>query len=52
MIPTPKYNENIAKMIFASVYPRYVCKVESMGRPKEKLDEVRKFVHQISSIFG
>lgn len=35
-----KQNERIAKMIFASVYPLYVAKVEKKGRTKEELDEV------------
>jgi len=30
----------IAKMIFASVYPHYVTKVESKGRTKKELHEV------------
>ncbi|MBZ0203026.1 MAG: DUF2200 domain-containing protein [Ignavibacteria bacterium] len=30
----------IAKMIFASVYPRYIAKVESKGRTKKELNQV------------
>ena len=30
----------IAKMIFASVYPLYLTKVEKKGRTKEELDQV------------
>ncbi len=37
---TPEHNERIAKMIFASVYPHYVTKVESKGRTKEELHQV------------
>lgn len=37
---TDKHNERIATMIFASVYPHYVTKVESKGRTKEELHEV------------
>ena len=37
---TPKHNERIAKMIFASVYPHYVTKVEKKGRTKQELIEV------------
>jgi len=37
MKETDKHNERIAKMIFASVYPHYVIKVESKGRTKEEL---------------
>src|SRR5687768_10074099 len=34
------HNERIAKMIFASVYPMYVEKVEKKGRTKEELHKV------------
>jgi hypothetical protein len=34
------HNQRIAKMIFASVYPLYVQKVEKKGRTKEELDQV------------
>lgn len=37
---TAKHNERIAKMIFASVYPHYVTKVEKKGRTKEELHQV------------
>ena len=33
-------NERIRKMIFASVYPLYLTKVEKKGRTKEELDQV------------
>lgn len=33
-------NQRVAKMIFASVYPLYVSKVEKKGRTKEELDQV------------
>ena len=32
-------NERIAKMIFGSVYPHYVVKVEKKGRTKEELHQ-------------
>jgi len=32
--------QRIAKMIFASVYPHYVTKVESKGRTKKELHEI------------
>ena len=35
-----KHHERIAKMIFASVYPMYVEKVEKKGRTKEELHQV------------
>ncbi len=37
---TPKHNERIAKMTFASVYPHYVSKVEKKGRTKDELHQV------------
>ncbi|MBS1518331.1 MAG: DUF2200 domain-containing protein [Bacteroidetes bacterium] len=40
MKTTDTYNERIAKMTFASVYPHYVTKVEKKGRTKEELDQV------------
>jgi hypothetical protein len=35
-----KQNERIAKMIFASVYPHYLTKVEKKDRTKEELHEI------------
>jgi hypothetical protein len=35
-----KHHQRIAKMIFASVYPLYLEKVEKKGRTKEELDQV------------
>ncbi|WP_431471753.1 DUF2200 domain-containing protein [Nonlabens sp. SCSIO 43208] len=40
MSTTPEHDERIAKLIFASVYPHYVTKVEKKGRTKEELHEV------------
>jgi hypothetical protein len=40
MKTTDIHNERIAKMIFASVYPMYVEKVEKKGRTKEELHQV------------
>ncbi|MCA9731099.1 DUF2200 domain-containing protein, partial [candidate division KSB1 bacterium] len=34
------HDERIAKMIFASVYPHYLSKVEKKGRTKEELHQV------------
>jgi hypothetical protein len=34
------HDERIAKMVFASVYPMYVAKVEKKGRTKEELHKV------------
>ena len=40
MNTTAKHDERIAKMIFGSVYPMYVEKVEKKGRTREELHEV------------
>ncbi|KAA5535545.1 DUF2200 domain-containing protein [Paenimyroides baculatum] len=40
MKETDKHNERIAKMVFASVYPHYVTKVESKGRTKDELHKI------------
>jgi hypothetical protein len=34
------HDDRVAKLIFGSVYPLYVAKVESKGRTKEELNEV------------
>ena len=38
------HNARIAKMIFASVYPMYVEKIEKKGRTKEELHQVIKWL--------
>lgn len=40
MNTTATHDQRIAKMIFASVYPLYIAKVEGKGRTKEELDQV------------
>lgn len=40
MKTTATHDGRIAKMIFGSVYPMYVEKVEKKGRTKEELDQV------------
>lgn len=40
MKTTPKHDERIANMTFASVYPLYVAKVEKKGRTIDELHEV------------
>jgi len=40
MKTTPKHDERIANMKFASVYPHYVAKVEKKGRTVEELHQV------------
>jgi hypothetical protein len=37
---TDIHNERMAKMIFGSVYPLYLTKIEKKGRTKAELDEV------------
>ncbi|MFI2744355.1 DUF2200 domain-containing protein [Zhouia sp. PK063] len=37
---TAEKNEKVAQMIFASIYPHYVAKVEKKGRTKEELHTV------------
>lgn len=37
---TTNHDERIANMIFASVYPNYLAKVEKKGRTKEELHQV------------
>lgn len=37
---TSKHDDRIAKMIFGSVYPHYVKKVETKGRTKAELHQV------------
>ena len=37
---TLEHNERIAKMIFATVYPLYLTKIEKKGRSKTELNEV------------
>ena len=40
MKPTREHNERMAKMKFASVYPRYLNKIEKKGRTKKELFQV------------
>lgn len=40
MKTTPKHDERIANLTFASVYPHYLTKVEKKGRNKEELHQV------------
>ena len=37
---TDEHNKRIAKMIFGSIYPHYVTKIEKKGRTKEELHQV------------
>lgn len=38
------HNQRIASIVFASVYPAYITKVEKKGRTKKELDEVIKWL--------
>ena len=40
MTNSSTHDERIAKMIFGSVYPLYLTKVEKKGRTKAELDQV------------
>lgn len=44
MKDTSHHDAKIAKMIFKSVYPHYVTKVESKGRTKAELHEVIRWL--------
>ena len=50
MNTTPEHDKKIAEMIFASVYPHYVTKVESKGRTKEELHRVIEWLTGFDSI--
>ena len=41
---TKNHNDRIARMIFGSVYPMYLTKVEKKGRTKEELHQVIKWL--------
>lgn len=40
MTTTPEHDQRVAKLIFASVYPMYIKKVEAKGRTEEELKQV------------
>ncbi len=40
MNTTPEHDQQVANLIFASVYPLYVKKVEAKGRTEEELKQV------------
>lgn len=37
---TPKKNEQVANLIFASIYPHYLTRIEKNGRTKAELNQV------------
>lgn len=38
------HNQRIASMVFATVYPLYIAKIEKKGRTKKELEEVIKWL--------
>ena len=44
MNSTPQHDERIAKMLFSTVYPLYITKVERKGRTKDELHQVIKWL--------
>ena len=40
---TAEKNENVANMVFASIYPLYLNRLEKNGRTKDELDQVIKW---------
>ncbi|CAM1368430.1 DUF2200 domain-containing protein [Tenacibaculum xiamenense] len=41
---TAKKNQQVANMIFGSIYPHYLKRIEKNGRTKEELDQVIKWL--------
>lgn len=41
---TAEKNEQVANMVFASIYPLYLNRLEKNGRTKEELDQVIKWL--------
>lgn len=46
---TVEHNEKMAKMIFATVYPLYIAKIEKKGRTKDELHEVIEWLTGFNS---
>ena len=40
MTTTPEHDKKIANLVFATVYPHYITKVEKKGRTKDELHQV------------
>ena len=40
---TVEKNEKVANMIFASIYPHYLSRIEKKGRTKDELDQVLRW---------
>ncbi|MDT0595356.1 DUF2200 family protein [Glaciecola petra] len=41
---TAKKNEQVANMIFGSIYPHYLKRIEKQGRTKEELNQVLEWL--------
>ncbi|MEM1337588.1 MAG: DUF2200 domain-containing protein [Bacteroidota bacterium] len=41
---SPEHNARVAKLLFASIYPHYVSKVEKKGRTREELHQVLEWL--------
>ena len=41
---TPEKNEKVAQMVFSSIYPHYLKRIEKNGRTKQELDQVIKWL--------
>jgi hypothetical protein len=50
MKETEKHNERIAIMVFASVYPHYVTKLQTKGRTVEELHQVIEWLTSFDEI--
>ena len=50
MKDTSHHDERIAKMIFGSVYPHYLSKVEKKGRTKEELHYIIEWLTGFNTI--
>lgn len=41
---TPEHNARVAKLIFASIYPHYLNKIEKKGRTRDELHQVLEWL--------
>jgi len=41
---TTEKNEQVANLIFGTIYPHYLKRIEKNGRTKEELDQVIKWL--------
>lgn len=45
---TPEKNDKVANMVFASIYPLYLNRLEKNGRTKEEFDQVLRWFTGLS----